>query len=288
MSIRVRKFNPATIREGRILFLLGKRNTGKSVLLRDLLSHMPVPDYCIAMAPTEDSLAMFRRFLPECCIFDHFSQEKLERAVAVQRELVARGKKRTLLIILDDCMYNKSVLKSTAMRSIMFNGRHDHISLVCTAQYMMDIDVSIRTNIDYVFSLRENILTNRNRLWKFFFGQFSKYADFDVTFSACTQNHSCLVMDNTVATGECATDSVMWYRAAVEVPDFRLCRPVYWQLAEQCGRSRDEVRAAQARQFDIETATAEAMASKGGKAPAARITVVQTEDEHGQVVTSTA
>ena len=47
--------------------------------MRDLLSHMPKPDYALAMAPTEDSLDMFRKFLPEACIFNYFSQEKLTR-----------------------------------------------------------------------------------------------------------------------------------------------------------------------------------------------------------------
>ena len=149
-AIRVKKFNPSSIKESRIIFILGKRHTGKSVLMKDLMYHMPRPDYVLAMAPTEDTLKMFREFCPESCIFDHFSQEKLEKVVHLQRELVGRGKKRLIMILLDDCLYQKGVLRSTAMRSIFFNGRHDNICLVCAAQYMMDIDVSLRTNIDYI------------------------------------------------------------------------------------------------------------------------------------------
>ena len=80
-AIRVRKFEPRTIKESRIIFIIGKRHTGKSVLMKDILYHMPRPDYVLAMAPTEDTLKQFRTFLPECCIFDHFSQEKLERTL---------------------------------------------------------------------------------------------------------------------------------------------------------------------------------------------------------------
>ena len=54
-AIRVRKFDPSTIKESRILFIIGKRHTGKSVLMKDLLYHMPRPDNVLAMAPTEDS-----------------------------------------------------------------------------------------------------------------------------------------------------------------------------------------------------------------------------------------
>ena len=141
--MRIKRFDPNGIKESRIIFLIGKRHTGKSVLMKDLLYHMPRPDYVLAMAPTEDTLRMYREFLPESCIFDHFSQEKLERTVSLQRELVMRGKKRTVLIILDDCLYKKNVLNSTAMRHIFFNGRHDHISLMCAAQYMMEVTLTL-------------------------------------------------------------------------------------------------------------------------------------------------
>lgn len=282
MAIRIKKFDPKTITASRILFIIGKRNTGKSVLMRDLLYHMPKPDYCLAMAPTEDTLKMFREFLPESCIFDHFSQEKLERLVSLQRELVNRGKKRNVLIILDDCMYQKGVLKSTCMRSIFFNGRHDNISLMCAAQYLMEIECSLRTNIDYIFTMRENILTNRQKLHKYFFGQFSKFDEFDKVMTACTQDYKTLVLDGTVSSTT-ATDSVMWYKASLNVPHFRLCKDIFWSLSKRYGFTQEEVRKAQSKQFEIENAAAD-VTSTCTKRPG--VLVVQTEDEDGNIITS--
>ena len=282
-AIRVRKFDPSTIKESRIIFIIGKRHTGKSVLMKDLLYHMPRPDYVLAMAPTEDTLKVFRSFLPESCIFDHFSQEKLERTVTLQRELVNRGKKRTVLIILDDCLYQKGVLKSNAMRSIFFNGRHDHISLMCAAQYMMEVDVSLRTNIDYLFTMRENILTNRQKLFKYYFGQFPKFDDFDKVMTACTQDYKSLVLDGTVATTESPTDCVMWYKADMHIPEFRMCKPIFWGWSNKYCMTDDTVREVQRRQFEIETAAADA-ASVAPKRGSGGIQLVQTEDENGQVV----
>lgn len=253
--------------------------------MKDLLYHMPRPDYVLAMAPTEDTLKMFRSFLPETCIFDHFSQEKLERIVSLQRELVNRGKKRTVLILLDDCLYQKGVLKSNAMRSIFFNGRHDHISLMCAAQYMMEVDVSLRTNIDYLFTMRENILTNRQKLFKYYFGQFPRFEDFDKVMVACTQDYRALVMDGTVATTENPTDCVMWYKASCDLPAFRLCRSQFWNWSKKFALDDSDVRRAQRRQFEIESATLDASTSQGGprgKPPA--IQLVQTTDENGEEV----
>lgn len=278
-AIRVKKFDPTTMKESRIVFILGKRHTGKSVLMRDLLYNMPRPDYVLAMAPTEDTLRMFREFVPESCIFDHFSQEKLDRTVALQRELVNRGKKRTVLILLDDCLYQKGVLKSTSMRSIFFNGRHDNIALVCAAQYMMDIDVSLRTNIDYIFTMRETILTNRQKLYKYYFGQYKKFDDFDRVMTACTQQYKCLVLDGTISSTE-PTDSVLWYKACTELPSFRLCLPIYWKLSSKYCMTNEQIRKAQESKFELDTATMDIM-SVNRNGPA----LVQTEDENGMVVT---
>lgn len=249
--------------------------------MRDLLAHMPRPDYALAMAPTEDSLRAFREFLPESCIFDHFSQDKLERVMSLQRELVNRGKKRSILIILDDCLYQKGVLKSTAMRSLFFNGRHLNVGLICAAQYMMDVGPELRTNIDYLFTMRENTINNRKKLHTYFFGQFGRFEEFDKVMTACTQNYSALCMDATVSSTH-ACDTIFWYRANTHVPEFKLVSPVYWSLSRTCGRSNEEVRSAQIRQFEIETAQ-----SKNTTAGTGKITVVQTEDEHGNIISST-
>ena len=277
----MRKFDVKTIKPHRIAFILGKRHTGKSVLMKNLLYHMPRPDFVLAMAPTEDTLQTFREFLPECCIFDHFSQDKLDRTVAIQRELVNRGKQRSVLIILDDCMYQKNVLKSNAMRSIFFNGRHDHISLICSAQYMMDVDVSLRTNIDYIFTMRESILTNRQKLYKYYFGQFKKFDEFERVMAACTQDYKCMVMDGTVTNCKTAVDSVMWYKATVDIPAFRLCKPCIWKISAKHVLSKDQYMRSQMEQFNFGSPLSSDPCSRRQK-DAWR---VETEDENGQIVT---
>lgn len=276
--IRIKKFNPNTIKRNRIIFIIGKRHTGKSVLMKNLMYHMPKPDYVLAMAPTEDTLRMFREFIPESCIFDHFSQERLEKVVTVQRELVNRGKVRHVLILLDDCLYQKGVLKSNAIRSIFFNGRHDNISFVCAAQYMMDIDVSLRTNIDYIFTMRETILVNRQKLYKYYFGQYKKFDEFDRVMQACTQNYKCLVLDGTISSTE-PTDCVMWYKAATEIPNFQICRPIFWKLSKKYTMSTQEFRKAQTKQFVVDN-----YALDNAKSKDESVAMVQTEDENGDIV----
>lgn len=274
--MRIKKFDPSSMRQNSISFLIGKRHTGKTVLMKNLLYHMPRPDYVLAMAPTEDTMQMFREFLPEACIFDHFSQEKLERCVNLQKQLVAKGKKRSVLIILDDCMYQKGVLKSTAMRHIFFNGRHDNIGLMCAAQYMMDVDVALRTNIDYIFTMAENILTNRQKLHKYYFGQFAKFDEFEKVMRACTQDFKALVLDGFKTNAAAPSDTVFWYRGDVTLPSFRLCKDVFWRLSDSYKIS--DAKRERQRQLNLAAATSNASQGNHGAM------VVQTEDEHGNIV----
>ena len=252
MSFKVKKFNPCTMKPHRIVFIIGKRHTGKSVLMKDLLYHMPRPDFVLAMAPTEDTLAMFREFIPNACIYDHFNQDALDKVVAVQKELVAKGKTRNIMILLDDCLYQKNVLKSTSMRHIFFNGRHDNITFLCAAQYMMDVDVSLRTNIDYIFTMRETILTNRQKLYKYYFGQFHKFADFDIVMQTCTSDYRCLVLDGTLSCTT-PTDAIMWYKAKTDIEPFKLCSASIWSLHKRCAYSLEQIRQKQSMQFKAST-----------------------------------
>ena len=55
------------------------------------------------------------------------------------------------------------------------NGRHVKLMLYLTMQYCMDLSPDLRANIDYIFVLRENILANKEKIYKNFFGIFPTF-----------------------------------------------------------------------------------------------------------------
>ena len=69
-----------------------------------------------------------------------------------------------VFLILDDCLYDNSWTKNTDIRSIFMNGRHYKILFLLTMQYALGIPPNLRTNIDYVFILRENYVSNRKKI----------------------------------------------------------------------------------------------------------------------------
>ena len=93
-------------------------------------------------------------------------------------------------------------------------------------QYCMDLPPALRANVDYVFILRENIIQNREKLYKSFFGIFPTFDMFNKVMDACTENYECIVLDNTSKSNK-IEDCVFWYKAKMH-KNFKVGAPEYW------------------------------------------------------------
>eukprot|EP00966_Prymnesium_polylepis_P088740 2053624-Prymnesium_polylepis.1 len=71
MKLKLTKFDWSTLKPGQMLLFQGRRNTGKTVLLRQamfaLREHI---EMTIALTPTQSSAEMFRTLMPESCVYD--------------------------------------------------------------------------------------------------------------------------------------------------------------------------------------------------------------------------
>ena len=74
------------------------------------------------------------------------------------------------------------------------NGRHWKIMLIIV-QYPLGIPPNLRTNIDYVFILREPYIANRKRIWKIMQVCLT-FESFCQVMDQCTENFECLVINN--------------------------------------------------------------------------------------------
>lgn len=276
MRLTVKRFDPNTLKPHRIIIVVGKRGTGKSVLQRDLLYHLSSRlDFGLAMTPTEESAETFREHMPDSWIYSSFSATKLDAMLTLQREMVKTKKQRSLFVIMDDCMYDKKILKGVGIRDLFMNGRHLSVTLCNAVQYVMDMGPDLRTQVDYVFALRENIIANKSKLWKYFFGMFEKYDDFARVMDKCTQNHGCIVMDNT--TGSCNVDEcIFWYRASLNLPSFRIGKDVYWRLSETYLKSPEDLKAEELESMHMQRLSQSGPSTK-------RISMVSCGDEKGQM-----
>lgn len=262
----------------RIAYFIGRRAVGKTQCCRHILYHLKDKvDFGLFMTPTEDSASNFRTFAPESWIYDSFDQGKLEEMLSMQRQLSRTNKQRNLMCVLDDCMYDKKVLKGTAIRDLHMNGRHLKCQFINCVQYLMDIGPELRSQIDYVFVFKEPIYANQVKLWKFFFGIFPNFNDFKTVLERCTSNYGVLVLDNTQPSME-ISDCLFWFRASLDIPKFRLGKEIFWQLSEKHTKTPKQ------RQRDEMERTEVARLEAAGSKKKDRVTAVQRQDRHGRVL----
>ena len=240
-ELDIRRFDPSQMKPDRIAVCIGKRGTGKTVLMQDIMYHLRHKlHYGLAMTPTQESAQSFRGYMPASSVYQDYHVEVLERMLSAQRTRAqdkGTDALRNLFLVLDDCMYDKAVIKGKAIRDLFMNGRHYKITFLAAVQYLMDLSPALRTQVDYCFALRENVISNRERLYKYFFGAFATFEDFSRVLDACTSNYECLVIDNTVQSNDIA-DCIFWYKASADIPSFRLCAPIFWELED--GRTPTE------------------------------------------------
>jgi len=238
MRIKVKKFDPTTIKRDAVVLLIGKRGSGKTTLLKDIMFHMRDKlDFGVAMSPTEETTDALGSFLPRSLIYNAFSSQVLDTMLEHQRREIKKGKVKNMFLLLDDCMYDRKIMTGTNTRELFMNGRHRKIFFINLLQYMMDLPAALRSQVDYVFALKENIISSREKLWKYFFGMFQDFRDFNKVMNSCTQGYECIVLDNTVRSNEVA-DCIYWYQANPDLPDFRLGDRAFWDLDAQYFQDR--------------------------------------------------
>jgi len=224
MSLQISKFNPKQIEERRIngagpatCVFIGKRGTGKSTLVADILYHCKKIPMGVAISATEDGNAFYSSHIPDIFIHGEYKPDVIQQIITRQKKAIAKnpGKKDSTndaFVLLDDCMYDKRMIKDPNIRGIFMNGRHWRITFMLTMQYCMDLPPDLRTNIDFVFILRENIIQNQDKLYKNFFGIFPHVDTFREVMNSCTEGYDCLVLDNTSRSNK-ISDCIYWYRA---------------------------------------------------------------------------
>ena len=96
--------------------------------------------------------------------------------------------------------------------------------------YAVSLVFHLRTNIDYVFILREPYIANRKRIWENYAGMFPTFESFCQVMDQCTENFECLVINNNAKSNK-LTDQIFWYKAENH-PPFKLGSKEFWEISK--------------------------------------------------------
>ena len=247
MTLELKKFDMKSIsfkpneNKGPVVVLIGKRDTGKSFLVRDLLFYQQEIPIGTVISGTEEGNGFYAKMVPKLFVHNEYNTAIIENILKRQRTVLKQIKKemetykRTTIdprafVILDDCLYDATWTRDKMMRLLFMNGRHWKVMLIITMQYPLGIPPTLRTNIDYVFILRENYIANRKRIYENYAGMFPTFESFCQVMDQCTENYECLVINNNSKSNK-LQDQVFWYKADSH-NDFRLGSKEFWELSK--------------------------------------------------------
>lgn len=246
-GIRVRHFNPKMIAPTSTIVVIGKRRTGKSVLVKDFMFHLRRSfEFVVGFIGTADTRKEYATaFGARVTLHNNYKPEILKSMTEIGELFLDLGRPmHPAVVIIDDCSYKKGLFRDESLCELAKNGRHYELGTIIATQYCMDLGPDWRNQVDFLVILRNGIPEERKKLHKYFFG--GTYSQFNKMMDACTKDFMGLVLDN--RTPETSIeDRVYWYKARPDLPkfdvrsrDFRYFERMYALPQEVVARKRIE------------------------------------------------
>jgi hypothetical protein len=218
--------------DGTKIIVIGKAGSGKSSLIKDILaakSHLiPVAQ---VYSGTEDSNHAFSSIIPDICIYNKLDLKAMEKFKTRQKVAKEWLKYPWALQIIDDCTDDPKILKKPIFQDYYKNGRHWAMLHILTLQYCLDIPPAVRNNYDYAFIFKENIISTREKLHKYFGACIHNFQDFNNLMDTITGDYTALVIKNS-ASATTPEECLFWYKANPDaVPkNWKFGSPVAWEF----------------------------------------------------------
>lgn len=216
-TLNIREFPIHKMKPGATIVIIGKRSSGKSVLVKDIIQvHKHNFSVAKILCGSEENNHFYAQIFNDLYINNEYDEKALQDLEKHQKMVInkygADAPESRALLIIDDCNDDPKMLNRPMMQKYFKNGRHMNVSLCLSLQYGMDIKPSIRTNIDYIFIFRDSSESNRKKLYSNFASIIGNYNMFCDIMDIICQDYTALVIDNRVQSNN-VEDCVFYYKA---------------------------------------------------------------------------
>ena len=191
---------------GKTISLVAKRGSGKSILLKYLVTFEREKFHKIfCICPTECVNGFYSKLIPANCIFDSWSEDWTENLIK-QMTQINKGKpdneKKSVLLILDDLICDVNFASSPSLKKLYSRGRHIFLSVIITQQYLYGIPPVCRNNTDYCLVGQLNRASIQLLLEEYMSGEIDR-KDFIALYNRATIDYNFLVINcNSVKSGD--------------------------------------------------------------------------------------
>ena len=129
MEFTLNRFDMSDLKDDKVVVLIGKRETGKSFLCKDILYHHQGIPVGQVISGTEAANSFYGEMVPKLFIHDEYQPAIIQNILKRQRMMIDKCKEcptedPRAFLVLDDCLYDNSWTKDKNVRSLFMNGRH--------------------------------------------------------------------------------------------------------------------------------------------------------------------
>ena len=216
-KLPIRKFSFKQFSSNPSIVMIAKRRSGKSWVVRAILSYFRRIPVGVIIAPTDKMTEFYKTFFPDSYVFYEYKSVILESILKRQEAMIEKEKEKNCdprcIVVMDDCLAQKSAwANDNNIKELLFNGRHYKIMYMLTMQFPLGITPELRSNFDYIFLLAENFISNKKRMYDHYAGMFKTFDAFLQVFTELTRDHMAMVIVNAGANVE-LWEQVFWYKA---------------------------------------------------------------------------
>ena len=146
VNINIKRFDMRKIQQDAVVIFIGRRRTGKSTLVRDLLFHHQDMPLGTVISGTEESNSFYGKMIPPLFIHGEYNPIILANYVKRQKIIMSKIQQEQAagvrqsrfdprsFMILDDCMYDDSWTHDKNIRYLFMNGRWLKVFFLITMQ----------------------------------------------------------------------------------------------------------------------------------------------------------
>lgn len=187
-------FNLRQLPTGATLVLIGKRNSGKTTTILNILHHFQhVFEFGYIFCGSTASEMAYKRHMPTSFVHNRVDTSTLKGIIQFQEKRAANGTIKPIFLCFDDLNYNQKLLRSEDFFRVFANGRHYKIFFILSLQYAMGIGPNCRGNIDALILHKETVVQNQKKLFDGYVCGFDTFDHFRSAFTQVAQNRRVLV-----------------------------------------------------------------------------------------------
>ena len=187
----------------KIVSLIGKRNSGKSQMLRYLvMQQRSLFKSIFVLCPTESVNSFYKDLVKKENIFDSYNETWIESLIKKMTEINSNKSDEQashVLLILDDCCSDTNFHQSKSFKKLCTRGRHIKISVIITCQYIYQVPPVARNNSDFILCSQMNTQGLDLLTSEFLMGNITK-KDFIQMYYRNTAAFGFLIINNNCAT----------------------------------------------------------------------------------------